>query len=396
MQKYQKPQVSVGALGTSFSRLYELLGDTLDTLLSNFSGTAFPPDPAAGQSCFRTDRLTAGGVPKLYLYSGLPSLGESGWIEVSANSAIGEEVLAARGTKSTLDERLDAVLNEDGTLKAGATADKLAASDIVQDFVVSGLLGADPGASLTMTIPGGTAYVLGLRVLKLDGAGDLTRTYTAGKDTYVDISNAGVITYVEVNNGAGAPAVTGNSLRLMKVVTNGTEITGVTDLRTLAPVSSAAAANKLVASQSDSTLAYTVARSKLLTLDNPFSAKNSGSVTVTNSATDIATIDLGTVVSGQEYEVEINVEGTKGATAGMTHVLVGKSSGTASIAYCLDSTDFKQSANTAASSPQGFSGKGNLQVTADGTLVIKLYGISVGSNLTVATGAGQLRAIRIK
>jgi membrane-bound inhibitor of C-type lysozyme len=102
--------------------------------------------------------------------------------------------------------------------------------NIIRDYVESGLLGSDPGASLTMVIPTGVAYVGGVRVVKSSGA-DLTNTYTASKDTYVDISNAGVITYVAVANGAAAPAVTANSQRLMLVVTNGTEITGVTDLR---------------------------------------------------------------------------------------------------------------------------------------------------------------------
>lgn len=108
-------------------------------------------------------------------------------------------------------------------------------ADDWQDHVASGLLGIDPGASLTMIIPGGIAYVIGVRVVKPNGAVDLTRTYTASKDTYVDISDAGVITYTEVVNGAGAPAIAGSSIRLMKVITNGTEITSVADLRILTP-----------------------------------------------------------------------------------------------------------------------------------------------------------------
>ena len=108
-------------------------------------------------------------------------------------------------------------------------------ADLISDFVVSGLLGSDPGASLTMTIPGGTAYVIGKRVVKSGSDADLTKTYTASKDTYVDISNTGAITYSEVANGAAAPAVAANSIRLEKVITNATEITGVTDLRVMKP-----------------------------------------------------------------------------------------------------------------------------------------------------------------
>lgn len=119
------------------------------------------------------------------------------------------------------------------------STDKVTGSDIFSDFVVSGLLGTDPGAVLGMTIPPGVAYIIGRRVVKLAGAADLTRTYTASKDTYVDISHTGAITYTEVTNGAGAPSVAANSLRLMCVVTNGSEITGVTDLRILVGVQKA-------------------------------------------------------------------------------------------------------------------------------------------------------------
>jgi hypothetical protein len=427
-QTYDPLKPTSGA--TSFGQLYQVIRDHIAAAISNFSGTAFPASPVAGQACYRTDRLTTNGYPKCYKYSGNTGLGESGWVEDAVATAIGEEVYLARGTKSTLNQRLDVALNEDGTLKASTTLNpsqwylpsltftyvsttsftvngdqtdiykagrrlkinlsgstvysevvsasyssnttvqvldavlnatlvsvehslflpdwegksaisprmasnrrvrsvsaditttlnddiilvdasggarvitilaaatlgagrrqkvikidssvnavtidpngsetingnatyaitvpltgvefesdgtnlrttddqtaKVTAADILSDFVVTGLLGTDPGASLAMTIPPGIAYVMGRRVVKLSGASDLTRTYTASKDTYVDISHTGAITYTEVNNGAGAPSVATNSIRLMKVVTNATEITSVTDLRVLAGIS---------------------------------------------------------------------------------------------------------------------------------------------------------------
>jgi hypothetical protein len=76
----------------------------------------------------------------------------------------------------------------------------------------------------------GAAYVLGTRVEKLIADATLTFTYAVSSDTYNDISNAGVITHVAVANGAAAPAVTANSMRLEKVVTSGTAITSVVRL----------------------------------------------------------------------------------------------------------------------------------------------------------------------
>lgn len=109
-------------------------------------------------------------------------------------------------------------------------AQLLTAGDVLNDFVATGLLPSVPApVSLSMTTPAGVAYILGTRVAPAATA----KAYTASRDTYVDLSSAGAYTYSEVANGAGAPAVAANSLRLFKVVTNGTEITGVTDLREL-------------------------------------------------------------------------------------------------------------------------------------------------------------------
>ena len=109
-------------------------------------------------------------------------------------------------------------------------AQLLTAADLVGDFVASGLLPAAPNpVSLSATTPAGVAYILGARVAPVATA----KAYTASKDTYVDLSDKGVYTYTEVANGAAAPAVAASSMRLFKTVTNATEITGVTDLRTL-------------------------------------------------------------------------------------------------------------------------------------------------------------------
>lgn len=103
-------------------------------------------------------------------------------------------------------------------------------ADIINDFIVSGSLPAT-SATLTTTIPNQIAYVLGQRV---DKASE-DHTFTASKDIYIDLSNTASYTYVEVANAAAAPAITANSIRLFKIVTDASAITTVTDLRTLNP-----------------------------------------------------------------------------------------------------------------------------------------------------------------
>ncbi len=98
--------------------------------------------------------------------------------------------------------------------------------DFFIDFVQSGLAVPTSSGSLTGSITSGVAYVVGQRVVK----GAQSRAYTASKDTYVDVSNKGVYTYVEVTNGGTVPAVTSNSIRIGKVVTGSSTISSGTDL----------------------------------------------------------------------------------------------------------------------------------------------------------------------
>jgi hypothetical protein len=56
-------------------------------------------------------------------------------------------------------------------------------------------------------------------------------TYTASRDTYVDLSQTGIYAYSAVANGATEPATTANSIRLAKVVTGATDVTSVEDKR---------------------------------------------------------------------------------------------------------------------------------------------------------------------
>jgi len=94
----------------------------------------------------------------------------------------------------------------------------LQAADAVQDCIVSGINPTVPSpASLTMTIPAGTAYVLGQRTLLQAAVAD---TYPASSDTYFSMTNTGQVAYTSVANGAAAPAAPANAINLLKVITN--------------------------------------------------------------------------------------------------------------------------------------------------------------------------------
>ena len=98
------------------------------------------------------------------------------------------------------------------------------------DWTESGHLPAT-ATGLTSDISAGTSYVDGARVV----TSATSHTYTASKDTYVYIDSSGTFQFEEVNNGASQPTTPANSLLLAKAVTDGSDITSVTDSRQITP-----------------------------------------------------------------------------------------------------------------------------------------------------------------
>lgn len=95
--------------------------------------------------------------------------------------------------------------------------------DTITNFVVSGGIVAI-SSGFVGTFSDIVYYIAGRRYTKTTVA---NKTYTASKDTYLDIDINGNITYTEVTNGAAAPALAANNIRLGKVVTSGAAITSI-------------------------------------------------------------------------------------------------------------------------------------------------------------------------
>lgn len=98
-------------------------------------------------------------------------------------------------------------------------------SELWANFVASGGAVAQ-SAGFVGTFSNIIYYIAGKRYKKISVA---NKTYTASKDTYVDIDTSGNVTYTEVANGATSGfTLAANSIRLAKVVTSGATITSVT------------------------------------------------------------------------------------------------------------------------------------------------------------------------
>ena len=133
---------------------------------------------------------------------------------------------------------LNTGIDTDNLVDGAITADKTAtsinpetrAAEIFVDGVYTGLtLTPTSGWSNRLgTITSGVSYIRGKRV---STSAQTDHTFTASKDTYVDLDKNMNFTYKEETLGAAEPAVTANSLRIMKIVTDGTKITAWYDRR---------------------------------------------------------------------------------------------------------------------------------------------------------------------
>ncbi len=119
-------------------------------------------------------------------------------------------------------------ITDDVQVQIDNISDTFGNIDAFDEVTISGMT-APTSVDLIHIIAAGIAFINNKRVV----TSDTSHTYTASKDTYVDVDDAGTFTFIEVANGADAPALTTNSIRIMKVVTDVDNITGVTDLRPL-------------------------------------------------------------------------------------------------------------------------------------------------------------------
>ncbi|MEO2054681.1 MAG: hypothetical protein ABGX83_05220 [Nitrospira sp.] len=237
--------------------------------------------------------------------------------------------------------------------------------------VISGMT-APTDAGLTHTIALGVASVDGYRIA-LAATG---HTYTASRDTYVDLSIIGVLTFVEVANLAAEPATTADSVRFLKVVTDGTAITASDRFKGAGILNSG--------------VVVPLGRMQRTEV----SSENASLVTVLTGTTSVTTISLGTVNSGDRILVSAAMLGSKGATAGSVTAEVQKSAGTATIETFNDKAILINFVDSVAISG-GFDKNifGIIKVTGTGTLTLALIGRSGGSDLSVLAGNGQIHAI---
>lgn len=155
-------------------------------------------------------------------------------IYASDHNEMGSRIAAVLngGIDSTNVSSLNGSKINDGTLAASAMVTSVNPNTLlgetIQPFVQSGCVWSSV-SGLNGTMSSGVVYGSHSgQIFRVAVSTVSSHTFTASKDTYVDIDYAGTISYNEVANGASAPSLTSGSVRTAKVVTSGSAITSVT------------------------------------------------------------------------------------------------------------------------------------------------------------------------
>lgn len=96
-------------------------------------------------------------------------------------------------------------------------------SELTFDYVASGCVwsGDSYGSTRAASMTAGVIYITGKRITV---SAVSARSFTASKDTYVDVDNTGTLTYTEVTNSAASPSLAANNIRLAIIVTGASSI----------------------------------------------------------------------------------------------------------------------------------------------------------------------------
>lgn len=203
-------------------------GDTVEGLPAFFFASMGTPhtftDPITGEEITIISEETAVDFAG-YVDSGNIEIFEIAPGYVDGGSEIGDIVIIRPTTQwsDNMHKLWQTAHNDDGSLKDTALDDFFKPDEIVGDFVASGGIVA-LSSGLTGSFTDIVYYINGLRHTKSEA----NKLYTASRDTYVDIGDDGTVDYNAVTNGAAAPTLAADHIRVAKVVTSGSAITSVT------------------------------------------------------------------------------------------------------------------------------------------------------------------------
>lgn len=210
-----------------------LIVNTVDNIPSTFIGTMGTPhtfvDPITAEEIVVISEATAvdftGHVDGTNLE--IDAIAD-GYTDLG--SAANDVIIIKPTTEwaNNLADLLDVAHNDDGTLADDTVEQANLHEKLVDysfDFVASGCVWSGDAYASTRnaSMTAGVVYIGGKRVTV---ALVTARSFTASKDTYIDVDNTGTLVYTEVTNNAASPALAANSIRI-GIIVSGANIAAV-------------------------------------------------------------------------------------------------------------------------------------------------------------------------
>lgn len=133
-------------------------------------------------------------------------------------------------TKRTLLSTLAAFFFSQTNIPDGSGSPRTRMTEMMYDFVASGMVWSGDAYASTRnaSMTSGIVYINGRRISISSVS---ARSFTASKDTYIDIldnaDGTGTLVYTEVTNNAASPALAANSIRIGIIVTGASNIAAV-------------------------------------------------------------------------------------------------------------------------------------------------------------------------
>lgn len=212
-----------------------------------------------------------------------PTNGQS----LDATPILANEVAIAQAIASFDGSQIQAGSITGSALAATANPNTLLAA-VTVPFVQSGVVWSTV-SGLAGTMSGGTIYYNGTPVTVNSVA---SHTFTASKDTYIDVDKNGNVTYQAVSNNASSPSLTANSIRVAKVVTGSSSISSIV----------------LTGSDTLGNIIYPYGGLSPALIQNPykFSVHSANNQTVTTNTATKVTFDTKDFDSGANFDVVTN------------------------------------------------------------------------------------------
>lgn len=194
---------------------------------------------------------------------------------------------------------------------------RLRSSEMLPNMIVSGCVWSVV-SGLNGTMSSGILYVNGYRVV-VSSIG--THTFTANKDTYIDIDYLGNVYYQEVANNAVSPSLTANSVRVAIAIA-GVALTSftqglLTPNATAPAVTSGAGTVTLILADSIGNAIYPNA-SRTRLLQTRTANQNSGPTTSEVVYNGFQANYLFPVIANRNYEISLNEPNVSGTGSGVS------------------------------------------------------------------------------